>query len=82
MPNANSAMPPRIIRTAPIASASNTFEPWMNSQRGLSGTFRRTTRITVPSANPKTKQIRQSRNGEKTCSATTDSNAPAAAPNQ
>ena len=54
----------------------------MNSQRGLSGTWRRTIRITIPSTNPSPKQTRQLSSGEKMWSAATDSSAPAAAPAQ
>ena len=65
-----------------VISSASSSRPWMNSQRGLSGTWRRTNRIAIPRMNPSPKQTRQLSSGEKMCSAATDSSAPAAAPAQ
>ncbi len=56
--------------------------PWMNSQRGLSGTCRRTTKITSPSTTPKPKQSRQPNWTGRSLMTGTVINAPAAAPAQ
>src|SRR5579862_529446 len=63
-------------------SSASRSRPWMNSQRGLSGTWRRTIRIARPRITPSPKQTRQLSSGEKMCSAATESSAPSAAPAQ
>src|SRR5215831_13054709 len=60
------------------ASASPAW-PWMNSQRGLSGTLRRTSRMTSPSTKPRPKQTRQPTLTGRSLVAGTVSSAPNAA---
>jgi hypothetical protein len=66
-----------------MASASSS-RPWMNSQRGLSGTWRRTSRMPRPSTAPIPKAIRQPTSGAKmsVSSSTSVPTAPNAAPSQ
>jgi hypothetical protein len=66
-----------------IASASFS-RPWMNSHRGLSGTFRRTSRITRASTTPRPKHSRQPRSTARSfgSSSTRVAAAPAAVPSQ
>ena len=58
--------------------------PWMNSQRGLSGTWRRTSRIATPSTAPRMKASRHPRSGAKidVSSRISAPSAPPAAPSQ
>ena len=65
-----------------VTASASSSRPWMNSQRGLSGTCLRTIRMAVPRTKPSPKHTRQLSSGEKMCSAATDSKAPAAAPAQ
>src|ERR1700727_387390 len=65
-----------------VTSSASSSRPWMNSQRGLSGTCRRTIRIAVPRIAPSAKQILQLSSAERVCSAAPESSAPAAAPAQ
>ena len=64
-------------------SASSTC-PWMNIQRGLSGTLRRTSRIPTPSTAPRPNASRQPTSAAKMLSLrrTIESAAPAAVPSQ
>ncbi len=66
------------MRSAPFSL------PWMNIQRGLSGTFLRTNRIPIPRTAPRPKAIRQPRSFAKkfSLSRNTDSAAPSAVPSQ
>jgi hypothetical protein len=56
--------------------------PWMNSQRGLSGTLRRTSSTTTPRTTPSPKHSRQPTLTDRSLVAGTVSSAPAAAPAQ
>ena len=66
-----------------ISSASSS-RPWMISQRGDSGTWRRTSRTARPSTTPRANDSRQPTLPGKidSLSATIDSSAPSIAPNQ
>jgi hypothetical protein len=64
--------------------SASSLRPWVNSQRGLSGTVRRTIRMSKPSTAPSPKASRQpSEAGIRSASSRTRlSAAPPAAPNQ
>ena len=66
------------------SSSASSALPWMNIQRGLSGTFLRTIRIPMPSTAPRPKAIRQPTSAAKmsSLSSTIESAAPAAVPSQ
>jgi len=74
--------PSRSFLPSTIRSASSS-RPWMNSQRGLSGTWRRTIRMPMPSTAPKPKAIRQpTSSGKVEVSSTSAPSAPSALPSQ
>jgi hypothetical protein len=65
-------------------SSACVSRPWMNSQRGLSGTLRRTSRIARASTTPRAKHSRQPRSTARSfgLSSTSVAAAPAAVPTQ
>ncbi len=77
----SSSTVPSMLRTISSASSSR---PWMNSQRGLSGTLRRTSSTARPRSAPRPKATRQPMSFGSTLgfSSTMVRAAPAAAPSQ
>ncbi len=65
-PPASRRSPPRRrARSAATSFSASSSRPWMNIQRGDSGTLRRTSRMTRPSTAPSPKARRQPRSGGK-----------------
>ena len=69
---------------SPTICSASSSRPWMNSQRGLSGTLRRTSRIPTPRVAPMMKASRQPKSAANSAvsSRAMEARAPPAAPSQ